>query len=135
MNSNKGSEAEVTLNPEASKKLDEIAKEAKLTREQIMELVTKHLLPNMLTAMQLGIDPNCAAMRSLNDIATKGKLRRRESAKTEMRINVCASAYGLLCEASVIWGCSVQKALEAYVNAGDMLCEWSNSGFAIRGGI
>jgi hypothetical protein len=76
-------------------------------------------------------DFECAVSKATNDKIREIRKQRRMRRTVEMRLNVSASSYGILCQAAIVWDCSPQKALDHYVNDGDMLCEWSNDDFRL----
>ena len=61
----------------------------------------------------------------------EAQVERARDAYEEMTVKVCAGSYGILAEAAVVHKITVEEALDAWINDGDMLTEWSNQGFQL----
>jgi hypothetical protein len=121
----------VQVRPYEAKGLEEFSAKIGMPVEKILEAILPNLEVCPVLNDDITVEELQSAMNRLRNNTVDGIRKIRRFKKTEMRLNVTASSYGILAQAGIVLGCSPAKALEYYVNCGDMLCEWSNTGFPL----
>jgi hypothetical protein len=118
----------ITIEPHAVKQLSELLNKTQMSAEQLLGLVIPKMI-NCVNEFDGGAD--VAAIRAMGAVIQEGHNKRRRNDQTEIRVNITADGYGILAAASIVLGCSIQKAFDLYVNQSQGLCDWQNDGFPL----
>src|SRR5690348_2280611 len=81
--------------------------------------------------MQLPLRPNTRRMDERWAAWTEARrqaLSDRRWLEITVSVKIQANTWGMLCETALIHGCTPEEALQIFVEASGLLCEWVNDG-------